>query len=189
MAAPLTLEEVEPAVRKAVAEQPVVDLHTHLLPPSFDEMMLWGVDELLTYHYLTCEFFQTATDIKPDEFFALPKDQQGDMIWDALFVKRSPISEQCRGVITTLKLLGLEELVQKRDIKAIRAWFASQDPEAYTDLVMKLANIKYVVMTNIPFDVDEVAKWKAGKTIPSKFKAALRIDPLLAGNWGAYRSP
>eukprot|EP01045_Picozoa_sp_COSAG04_P021513 COSAG04_NODE_2323_length_4332_cov_8.915595_1_plen_131_part_00 len=71
--AALTLEELEPAVRKAVAEQPIVDLHTHLMPPSFDEMMLWGVDELLTYHYLVCEFFQTATDIRPDEFFALPK--------------------------------------------------------------------------------------------------------------------
>ena len=193
--AALTLEELEPAVRKAVAEQPIVDLHTHLMPPSFDEMMLWGVDELLTYHYLVCEFFQTATDIRPDEFFALPKvrapsssparprcqrlrtppsaaasagspprcrcllvaawaaaahpplvvtaqDQQGDMIWDALFVKRSPISEQCRGVVTTLTDLGLSELVAARDIKAIRAWFAAQDPEAYTNLVLKLANIK-----------------------------------------------
>ena len=66
MAAPLKPDEVEAAVRKAVAEQPVVDLHTHLLPQSFDEMMLWGVDELLTYHYLVCEFFQTATGITPD---------------------------------------------------------------------------------------------------------------------------
>ena len=64
------------------------------------------------------------------------------MIWDALFVKRSPISEQCRGVVTTLTDLGLSELVAARDIKAIRAWFAAQDPEAYTNLVLKLANIK-----------------------------------------------
>lgn len=42
MAVGLKPDEVEDAVRKAVAEQPVVDLHTHLLPPSFDEMMLWG---------------------------------------------------------------------------------------------------------------------------------------------------
>ena len=74
------------------------------------------------------------------------------MIWDALFVQRSPISEQCRGVITTLNLLGLSELVQQRDIKKIRAWFTSQSPESYTDLVLGLAKIKYVVMTNIPFD-------------------------------------
>ena len=53
------------------------------------------------------------------------------------FVQRTPISEQCRGVVTTLTLLGLGELVERRDIKAIRAWFASQDPEAYTDLVVE----------------------------------------------------
>ena len=44
-----------------------------------------------------------------------------------------------------------------------------------------------VVLTNIPFDPEEVAKWKAGKTIHPQFKAALRIDPLLAGNWDALK--
>lgn len=38
----------------------VVDLHTHLFPPSHGRLMLWGIDELLTYHYLIAEFFQTA---------------------------------------------------------------------------------------------------------------------------------
>jgi hypothetical protein len=88
-------------------------------------------------------------------------------------VQRTPISEQCRGVVTTLTLLGLGELVERRDIKAIRAWFASQDPEAYTDLVMKLAGIKYVVMTNIPFDAQETAKWKVPLLpLPCAFGAA-----------------
>jgi hypothetical protein len=38
----------------------VVDLHTHLFPPSHGQLMLWGIDELLTYHYLIAEYFQTA---------------------------------------------------------------------------------------------------------------------------------
>jgi hypothetical protein len=38
----------------------VIDLHTHLFPPSHGPLMLWGIDELLTYHYLVAEFFQTA---------------------------------------------------------------------------------------------------------------------------------
>ena len=37
-----------------------MDLHTHLFPPSHGALMLWGVDELLTYHYLIAEYFQTA---------------------------------------------------------------------------------------------------------------------------------
>ena len=65
--------EIEAAVRAAVAAVEVVDLHTHLLPPAFGAMMLWGVDELLTYHYLVCEFFQTAAHVRPNEFYALPK--------------------------------------------------------------------------------------------------------------------
>ena len=36
--------------------------------------MLWGIDELLTYHYLVAEFFQTAdAAVTPELFFALPK--------------------------------------------------------------------------------------------------------------------
>ena len=34
---------------------------------------------------------------------------------------------------------------------------------------------------------EETVKWKAGVTIPSKFKAALRVDPLLSGNWDAVK--
>jgi hypothetical protein len=38
--------------------------------------------------------------------------------------------------------------------------------------VLKLAGIKYVVMTNIPFDPEEVKKWKQAKPIqiPPQFK-------------------
>jgi hypothetical protein len=29
----------------------VIDVHTHLFPPSHGDLMLWGIDALLTYHY------------------------------------------------------------------------------------------------------------------------------------------
>jgi hypothetical protein len=32
-----------------VASVQVIDLHTHLLPPSHGPLCLWGIDELLTY--------------------------------------------------------------------------------------------------------------------------------------------
>jgi hypothetical protein len=28
--------------------------------PSHGQLMLWGIDELLTYHYFIAEYFQTA---------------------------------------------------------------------------------------------------------------------------------
>ena len=47
---------MEEAVRATLARCcEVIDLHTHLFPPSHGDLMLY-IDELLTYHYLVSEF-------------------------------------------------------------------------------------------------------------------------------------
>ena len=38
-----------------VAEAGIIDVHTHLCPASFGHLLLRGIDELLTYHYLIAE--------------------------------------------------------------------------------------------------------------------------------------
>jgi hypothetical protein len=44
--------------------------------------MLWGIDELLTYHYCIAEYFMTApAEVTPDRFFALGKQAQADLVW------------------------------------------------------------------------------------------------------------
>ena len=50
-----------------VASAVAVDLHTHLLPPKHGALCLWGIDELLTYHYLVAEYFVTAP---PSDFIS-----------------------------------------------------------------------------------------------------------------------
>jgi hypothetical protein len=107
----------------------------------------------------------------------MSKTQQADLIWDALFIQHSPISEACRGVLTTLNALGLD--VKKRDLAAIRKWFAQQKPEAYLDRCMELANVKTICMTNSPFDDLERPIWESGYKGDSRFVSALRIDPFL----------
>ena len=58
------------AVTEAVAREKVIDLHTHLFPPSHGALMLWGCDALLTYHYLVAEYFISALDPpSPDAFY------------------------------------------------------------------------------------------------------------------------
>jgi hypothetical protein len=42
-------EAMAAVVVHEVAAAQVVDLHTHLLPPSHGSLCLWGIDELLTY--------------------------------------------------------------------------------------------------------------------------------------------
>ena len=69
------------------------------------------------------------------EFYALSKQEQANLVWDELFVRRLPLSEACRGVLTTMTELGQGEHLQRRDLAAIREWTRAQDPESYVNLV------------------------------------------------------
>src|SRR5205814_5251854 len=91
------------------------------------------------------------------------------------------ISEACRGVLTTLHAHGID--VKKRDLRAIRKWFAAQKPDKYITRSMELANVKKIFMTNSPFDDLERPVWEKGFKRDERFAAALRIDPLLVA-WG-----
>ena len=163
-------------VAEVVERTPVFDIHTHLYDPAFGELLLWGIDELLVYHYLIAEGFRQF-DLPSDQFWALTKTQQADAIWQALFIDHSPISEACRGVLTVLKALGLD--VKKRDLPALRQHFAKWNVADFTARCLDLANVRKVCMTNSPFDDMERPVWERGFERDPRFVAALRIDPLL----------
>jgi len=205
MATRIKRDAVPGAVNAAMQSVPSIDLHTHLFPPSHGELLLWGIDGLLTYHYLVSEFFMVAPgSITHASFFALPLSGQADLVWEHLFRMRAPISEAQIGVLTTLRKLGLDELLLAGEIAPIRAWFAAQDAGAHAERVFEVSNVKYVVMTNIPFSPVECTKWvtspssaidattrafAAADLIPqtydkARFRTALRIDPILKGDWG-----
>lgn len=48
-------ESLQTRVSRIVQATPVHDIHTHLYDPAQGEMLLWGIDELLVYHYLVSE--------------------------------------------------------------------------------------------------------------------------------------
>ena len=163
-------------VTDIVQATPVFDIHTHLYDPAFGELLLWGIDDLLTYHYLIAEGVRQS-DLPYEKFWALPKTQQADLIWDALFIRHSPISEACRGVLTVLQALGLD--VRKRDLPALRAHFAQWEVGEFTTRCLELARVRQVCMTNSPFDPLERPVWERGFARDPRFVAALRVDPLL----------
>ena len=169
------------AVGRAVHETRVHDIHTHLYDPAFGELLLWGIDDQLVYHYLVAEAFRHF-DIGYEAFWHLAKEEQAQMIWDALFVKNSPLSEACRGLLTALNRLGLD--ANQRDLPSIRRWFAGQDPDDYITRCMDLAKVRTICMTNSPFDELETPLWDAGFERDERFTSALRIDPLLL-DWDA----
>jgi len=112
---------------------------------------------------------------------ALGKAEQARLVWQALFVERSPLSEATRGVVTALRRLGVSN---PRDFDAALARFAGLSVAEHIDLVFRAANVSAVVMTNDPFLPAERAVWKAGGSRDRRFRAALRIDPLLL-DWPA----
>ena len=169
---------VTQAVRKAVDSTVVTDVHTHLFPPSHGSLLLWGPDEVLTYHYLVAELFTVAPrELTCEKFRALPKRQQADLVWEHVFLRGGALSEAARGAITTFNALGLD--VAGRDLEGIRKWYAQQDAESFLARVFEMAGIDYAVMTNNPFNAEEVKFLEQDLPCPQCLKHALRIDPLL----------
>jgi hypothetical protein len=171
---------LDAAVRQAVAAVRVVDIHTHLFPPSHGErLLLWGVDELLTYHYLVSELFTVApATLQPEAFYAMPKRQQADLVWEHVFLRHGGLSEAARGVMTSLNRLGLD--VAGRKLDEARLWFDGQKADEYLLRVFELSGVEYAVMTNDPFEAEEVPPLLAGLPCPQCLRPALRIEmPIL----------
>src|SRR6476661_7899323 len=99
-------DALEAAVAEVLAGTQVIDIHTHLFAPDFSSLGLWGIDHLLTYHYLEAELFRFSS-ATPDQYWSLSKGQQADLIWRTLFVENTPVSEATRGVIAVLAAFGL----------------------------------------------------------------------------------
>ncbi len=163
-------------VEETLAATPFIDIHTHLFPPSFGDLGPWGIDELLTYHYLEAELFRFSA-IQPEQYFALHKQQRADLIWRELFIENSPVSEATRGVVAVLHALGLDTC--SRDVEPLRRYFHKQNPVEYVPRVFALAGIDSVVMTNDPLDPAETPFWNTGTVRDPMFHAALRLDGIV----------
>jgi hypothetical protein len=164
------------AIDEVVQSSPVFDLHTHLSPPEFGDLCLWGIDELIRYHYLIAELFR-SNPIKPAEYWALTKEQQADIIWDTLFVQNTPISEAARGVVCVMSALGLDPGAETLD--EAREYFADVDVYEHITNVFEASNVTDVVMTNDPFHPLEKQVWHGQGKSDTRFHAALRMDPLI----------
>jgi hypothetical protein len=112
-------------VEEVISNTPVFDLHTHLFAPQFGAMNLFGIDELLNYHYLIAEFFRFSS-LAPEDFWKLEKTKQSDLIWQTLFVENTPLSEATRGVVSVLNMLALD--TRAADLREAREFFESQKP-------------------------------------------------------------
>jgi len=174
--------QILPVVEEVLAATPFLDIHTHLFAPAFGKLGLWGIDELLTYHYLEAEFFRSS-DCTTEAYWALSKREQADAIWRTLFVENAPISEATRGVIAVLHAFQLP--TDCSDLTEARAFFQEQTIEAHIRNVFQMAGVSTVVMTNDPLDPEEAAVWNAGVAEHTQFRAAMRLDRILC-HWSKH---
>ena len=168
-------------VHTVVDDTPVFDIHTHLYDPAFGPLLLWGIDELLVYHYLVAEAFRWI-DQPFAGFWKLSKSEQAEAVWNALFIEHSPVSEACRGVLTCLNTFGFD--VKRRDLASLRAHYAKWDTEDFITRCFEIAKVRKICMTNSPFDDLERPVWERGFPRDPRFVAGLRIDPLVL-DWPA----
>ena len=173
---PLPSDQLRSTVDQELASIPFIDLHTHLFMPSLGAVGLWGIDELITYHYLEAELFRFST-VKPEEYFALSKTGKADLIWKTLFVENTPVSEATRGVVAVLNAFGLP--TSDADLREARAFFAGRKLEAHIKDVFRLAGISECVMTNDPLDPEEAPMWEKGAGADPQFHPVLRLDRIL----------
>ena len=171
----LDVQAIAAAVKEELQSTPFIDIHTHLFKPSLGSLGLWGIDELITYHYLEAELFR-SNEITPVAYWNLNKIEQADLIWKTLFVDNPPLSEATRGVVAVLAAFGLP--TGAPDLKQARQFFASRSIEAHIDNVFKLAGISEVVMTNDPLDPNEAPLWRDSLS-DKQFHAVLRLDRVL----------
>lgn len=175
----ILLKELRKVVQKTVLQTPIFDIHTHLFPQSHTKYFLSGMDDILTYHYLTTEFLST-TGYSPEKFFAYSKEQRAQIIWDELFVKRTPISEAARGVVTILNASGVEgRPMAYAQLKRKFLDVVHNDPEWD---VFRLCNVARVVMTNDPFDREEWSLFMNDNWDQDNYLSSVRLDSLYAAS-------
>src|SRR6188768_1988260 len=122
------VSDLQATVSEVLETTPFIDIHTHLFAPGFGKIGLWGIDELLTYHYLEAELFRSSS-VHPNKYWTLTKTQRADLIWKTLFLENTPISEATRGVIAVLQALGLD--ANTKSLAPVRDFFYSQKLTAH----------------------------------------------------------
>lgn len=179
---PLTADEIKLVVEEELQKVQIIDVHTHLFMPSLGKLGLWGIDELITYHYLEAELFRSST-VQAADYWTRNKQQQADLIWRTLFVENPPVSEATRGVVAVLHAFGLD--TRATDLRKAREFFAEQKLQSHIHRVFELAGISEAVMTNDPLDPEESAEWEKGAEADPQFHAVLRLDRIL-NKWNEH---
>ena len=118
----------------------------------------------------------SSTQIPAKDFYLLDDNQKANLIWDELFLKRTPMSEACQGVLTILSTYSISTSCNTfkdvdKELKQLN--FSDQD-------ILNKSKVESLVMTNNPFDDEEWSLFKNDNWDRKKYHASLRLDSLIS---------
>ena len=164
------------AVEKAVREARVVDAVTSLRQPAIASLRRAGIDDLLNDTRLVAEAVRSL-GMTYRKFWHLTAEKRSELLWRHLFVEHAPHSTAARGVLSSLRGLGLTP--RRGDQAKIRRWFAEKRPDWLVDRMFEVAGVESVVAIADPFEDVERRRWLRGFPTDERFRMSLRLDTLL----------
>ena len=168
------MKNLREELNKIINNTEIFDIHTHLFPSSFKTYYLSGIEEVLNYHYLIAELL-TSTNITPNAFYDLNNKDRAKKIWEELFIKQTPISEACKGVLTILSSFEIDYSSKSFDqinTEYLELHLSDQD-------ILNRSKISNLVMTNNPFDLEEWKLFEKKDWNSDVYLASLRLDDIL----------
>ena len=132
----VTPRDLETVVKNVVQATPAFDLWTEVCAePSGGR-----IDRLLTQEDLLTQYRQTCAELQD----GLSLRSIADQVWNGLFVQRSPLSENCRVVLTTLNRVGLRDSVQNQSLQHIRDRVNQLSDGAWAEALRSASNVARV---------------------------------------------
>ena len=168
------MKNLREELNKIINNTEIFDIHTHLFPSSFKTYYLSGIEEVLNYHYLIAELL-TSTNITPNAFYDLNNKDRAKKIWEELFIKQTPVSEACKGVLTILSSFEIDYSSKSFDqinTEYLELNLSDQD-------ILNRSKISNLVMTNNPFDLEEWKLFEKKDWNSDVYLASLRLDDIL----------
>ena len=196
----LQRSDIRPAVEAAMADQPVVDMHTHVYPPAFGTPVPNatgktdpdGPDAVGRRRAgdLSLPDRRGLSRRAPDKlpYEAVLEDEQDTSrpttsgSTSSSSARRSP--RPAAASSPTLQQLGLDPAPS--GLPRLRRYFAEQDPDRYIDRVMELARhrIDHDDQRRLRRQRAAALARRSRRSHDPRFSAVLRIDPLLR-DWPA----
>ncbi len=130
--------DVESEVKRIVNSTPVFDPWTVIRVMNYDPSN--RVSRLLTQPELLSQLAQVCGAVPG----TLSMAEVADRVWEELFANRTPVSENCRVILTTFNRLGLREALGERNLAAIRQHVAQIAEADWVKAISGAANLGFV---------------------------------------------